>query len=689
MRCSTSSRTGCPTGTSHPRKSTTGGSSTSINLPPLRVEDPVVFDEMHKFILELLARGAPTGLRIDHVDGLFSPGDYLRRLQARAAESFGAAADASGRVVYLVVEKILGPDEQLPADWPVHGTTGYEFASVVNNLFVDGRHERAMDDIYQSVPSRTAFAAVVRRSRVPEPQTGRPRDDVGRHQLARPPAESVIGAEPALPRLHALQPDRGHQGTDCLLPRLPDLHHRRGRPQRHTTAGYITRAVRCSQPARVRPDLAGLRLHPARPAQADAGRQFQEEREERARFIGKFQQITSPVAAKGIEDTAFYVYNRLVSLNEVGGNPTRFGLTADRRARLDVRTAAAVALRRCRPRRRTTPSAARTCARASTSCRNCPRRGRTPSPGGARSTAAIRADIDGVDAPDANDEYLLYQTLVGAWPFTVGRPGRASPSASSNYMVKAMREAKRHTSWINPDEPYEAAVLRFVDDILDRAPRRSCRRSCRFRPASPSSASTTASPSCSSRSPRPASPTSTRARSCGTSRWSIRTIAGRSTTPVRQRVLQDTRDVPPALLLEQRADGRLKMSVMIRALHERATLRRHLRARRSTCRSAVEGDRRDHLFAFARRHRGSTAITCVPRLVAGLLGDRPTPPIGADVWGDTRIMLPSRTTAPQPPAFRDAITGARVEPRADRRAMWLDASAVFGQLPVALLVPVD
>ena len=117
-------------------------------LAALRVEDLAVFDEVHKFIFELLARRAPTGLRIDHVDGLFAPADYLRRLQRRAAELLSGDVDPRERAVYLVVEKILGSDEQLPADWPVHGTTGYEFAFVVNNLFVDGRHERDMDEIY-------------------------------------------------------------------------------------------------------------------------------------------------------------------------------------------------------------------------------------------------------------------------------------------------------------------------------------------------------------------------------------------------------------------------------------------------------------------------------------------------------------------------------------------------------------
>ena len=192
----------------------------------------------------------------------------------------------------------------------------------------------------------------------------------------------------------------------------------------------------------------------------------QEEREERERFIGKFQQITSPVAAKGIEDTAFYVYNRLVSLNEVGGNPTRFGLNPN-----------AVHAWMC-DRQRRWPAA------LSTTSTHDTKRGEDvrarlnvlselPEAWKAAVTRwralnrRFRADIDGVDAPDANDEYLLYQTLVGAWPFTADGQAGFSERLKS-YMVKAMREAKRRTSWITPDDRYEAAVLRFVDDILDR-----------------------------------------------------------------------------------------------------------------------------------------------------------------------------------------------------------------------------
>ena len=154
-------------------------------------------------------------------------------------------------------------------------------------------------------------------------------------------------------------------------------------------------------------------------------------------------------------------------------------------------------------------------------------------------------------------------------------------------------------------------------------------------------------------------------------------------------MLQDVADASPALLLDERADGRVKMFVMNRALGQRATLRDTF-DRGSYVPLWVDGSHRDHVFAFARRDGESTTITCVPRLVGGLIGDRPTPPVGPDVWGDSRIMLPSPGDRDlRPPAFRNAMTGAVLEPRVDGDAVWLDVAAVLADFPVALLVPAD
>jgi (1->4)-alpha-D-glucan 1-alpha-D-glucosylmutase len=647
-------------------------------LVALRVEDPVVFDEVHKFVLELLARGAPTGLRIDHVDGLFAPADYLRRLQARAAESVDAAGTPN-RAVYLVVEKILGPDEQLPSDWPVHGTTGYELGAVVNNLFVDGHHERAMDEIYsrflRAPRSRLSFEDIAYHSRkqIVHATMSGDINSIG-HQLNRLSERNrhyrdftLYSLIAAIKELIACFPVYRTYITAEGDPNPHDHRHiaRAVRSANQRASGSTSRVFDFIQRVLLKQTLA------ASP----------EECEERARFIGKFQQITSPVAAKGIEDTAFYLYNRLVSLNEVGGDPTRFGLTAT-----------AVHAWMCE-RQRQWPSAL-----SSTSTHDTKRgedvRARlsvlSEIPGAWKDAVTrwrtlnrrFRTVVEGVEAPAANDEYLLYQTLVGAWPFT-SETQAAFPERLKQFMLKATREAKRHTSWINPNEPYEAAVLRFVDDILDR--RRPFLQA--FLPFQARVAELGIYNSLAQlliKITAPGVPDFYQ----GTEFWDLSLVDPDNRRPVdyalRQRVLQDTRNVPPARLLEQRIDGRLKMFVMIRALHQRASLG-GVFERGDYVPLSVEGERREHLFAFARRHQQVTAITCVPRLVAGMLGERSTPPVGAEVWGDTRVILPPDNG--RPPAFRDAITGARVEPRADG-ALWLDASAVFGQFPVALLVPI-
>jgi (1->4)-alpha-D-glucan 1-alpha-D-glucosylmutase len=647
-------------------------------LVALRVEDPAVFDEVHKFVLELLARGAPTGLRIDHVDGLFAPADYLRRLQACAAGTLDAAT-GSDRPVYLVVEKILGADEQLPADWPVYGTTGYEFGAVVNNLFVDGRHERAMDEIYsrfvRAPRSRLSFEDIAYHSRkqIVHATMSGDINSLG-HQLDRLSERNrhyrdftLYSLIAAIKELIACFPVYRTYITAEGDPNPDDYRHiaKAVRSANRRAPGASSRVFDFIQRVLLKQTLA-----------ADA-----EECEERARFIGKFQQITSPVAAKGIEDTAFYLYNRLVSLNDVGADPRRFGLDA-----------AAVHAWMCERQRRWPTALSATSTHDTKRGEDVRARLNVLSelPGAWKDAVTrwralnrrFRTDLEGIEAPDGNDEYLLYQTLVGAWPFTAGDRA-AFPDRLKQYMLKAIREAKRNTSWLNPHEPYEAAVMRFVDDILD--PRRPFLEA--FQPFQSRVAELGIYNSLAQsliKITAPGVPDFYQ----GTELWDLTLVDPDNRRPVdyalRQRVLQDIRDLSPALLLDQRADGRLKMFVMVQALRERRSLR-SVFDRGTYVPLSVEGERREHVFAFARQRQQVTAITCVPRLLAGLLGERSTPPVGAEAWGDTRVMLPPDNG--RPTAFRDAFTGALVEPRTDG-AVRLDASAVFGQFPVALLVPV-
>ena len=183
-------------------------------LAAVRMEDPDVFEEAHRLVFRLLQEGAIDGLRIDHVDGLYDPGDYLRRLQARARELGVGDGD---RPLFIVVEKILGPDEPLPDSWPVDGTTGYEFANAVNGLFVQQANARAFDEIVHAVHGRPLH---VRRRRVPEEEADHAGVDGGRDERARASPEPLLGAQPPLPRLHAEHPGARDSRDHRVLPRL-------------------------------------------------------------------------------------------------------------------------------------------------------------------------------------------------------------------------------------------------------------------------------------------------------------------------------------------------------------------------------------------------------------------------------------------------------------------------------------
>jgi len=648
-------------------------------LAALRVEDPAVFDEVHKFVLELLARGAPTGLRIDHVDGLFAPHDYLRRLQTQAAGLPGGTDDHPERAVYLVVEKILGPDEQLPSDWPVHGTTGYEFAAVVNNLFVDSRHERQMDEIYRRFlradrRRETAFddLSYQARKQVVHATMSGDINSLG-HQLNRLSERNRHYRDFTLYSLIAAIKE--------LIACFPVY-------RTYITAGEepsaqdrlsIARAVQCASrraPAssRVFDFIQRVLLK-----QTLAG--SPEEYDERARFIGKFQQITSPVAAKGIEDTAYYVFNRLVSLNEVGADPTRFGLEP-----------AAVHASMCE-RQRHWPSALSASSTHDTKrgedmrarlnvLSEIPTEWKTAVTRWRALNRRFRADVDGIEAPDANDEYLLYQTLVGAWPFTADAQ-RGFPERLRSYMLKAIREAKRHTSWINPNERYEAAALRFAADILE-SHRPFLQAFLPFQARVAELGIYNSLAQLLVKITAPGVPDFYQ----GTELWDLSLVDPDNRRSVdyelRRQVLAEVQDASPARLLEERADGRVKTFVMVRALRQRAAIR-EVYDHGAYLPMSVDGECRSHVFAFARRRQDSMAITCVPRLVAGLLGGRAVPPIGPEIWRDTRILLPHLNGSP---AFRDAITGAAIQTHTGGDGAWLDASAVFGTYPVALLVPV-
>ncbi|MDE3153555.1 MAG: malto-oligosyltrehalose synthase [Acidobacteriota bacterium] len=650
-------------------------------LASLRMEDPEVFDAVHRFVFSLIRRGAVTGLRVDHVDGLYDPGDYVRRLQDRArAEVEGADGD---RPLFVVVEKILSPGEELPADWPVYGTTGYEFAAVADGLFVDGRNERAFDDLYaQTVRTRPVFDELVYQCKklIMTMSMASDINAIG-HQLNRFSEKNrhyrdftLYSLTYAIREIIAAFPVYRTYVTGSEPARPRD------RAYLHRAVGLAKRRNPAMTPL-VFDFIADLLLREADYIPAD-------ERVEQRDFIRKFQQLSSPVTAKGIEDTALYVYHRLVSLNEVGADPREFG-----RSPRAVHTWLADRLQQW-------PHAL-----SATSTHDTKRgedvRARIDAlsevPGAWKAAVARwrtinrrhKVEVDGAPAPDRNDEYLLYQTLVGAWPFAGPEGDEAWErfrQRIDRYMLKAIKEAKVYTSWVNPNAGYEAAVSRFIAALLDRT--RDNPFLAAFAPFQTRIAEHGIYNSLAQVLLKIAAPGVPDFYQ-GAELWHLCLVDPDNREPVdyahRVRLLAGLRAPADRLALARelvaaRTDGRIKLYVIAQGL---ACRRAHAPIFQTGEYLPLEPDglRQQAVFGFVRRRDGRQIVTVLPRLVATLVPDASRPPVGADLWADTVLRLPPGTGGGR---FRNVFTDEVLDVPAGGDAV-LPVGAVLREFPVGLL----
>src|SRR5688572_23422604 len=418
-------------------------------LAAIRMEDPAVFELVHAFVFDLIRRGDLDGMRIDHVDGLFNPGDYLTRLREHAPTQ------------YVVVEKILTGDEELP-DWPVEGTTGYDFLVKVNGLFVDERNEKALNDVYERfVRLKVPYDEITYR---------------GKQLVLR---VSMAGELNVLGHRLNLFSERNRHYRDFTLNALTQAMreiiacfpvYRSYVNERDEVSAQDRRAIEHAvrdakhrnpnRPAAVYDFVSDLLLK-------RVGYTSDEARDEHMRFVGKFQQVTSPVTAKGIEDTALYLYNRLVSLNEVGSHPDAFGMAPDALhawfARRSGRWPHALSMTSTHDTKRSEDVRARLNVLS-----ELPGAWKQAASRWARLNRRGRSVVDAQSYPSRNEEYLLYQTLLGTWPL---EPMSSQQEADYRerivaYMLKAMREAKVFTSWLNPSVVHEEAMKRFIHAVL-------------------------------------------------------------------------------------------------------------------------------------------------------------------------------------------------------------------------------
>jgi len=643
------------------------------DLAAIRMELPEVFDAAHQLVVDLVRTGAVTGLRIDHPDGLYLPKEYLEALQRRCAKVLGIPLPKDGRAVYMIAEKILTGAEKLRPDWPLHGTTGYDFANQVAGVFVDASAEADMTRTFHRFIGHTMHFGhlVYAKKRL-----------VMRLALAN--EVEVLGN--MLDRLseknrwyrdftfEALA--RAVRETIACFP-VYRTYLAPGQPVSDEDRQVIERAIAAAKrrnPATEESIFNFLRdiLLFRFPENLDA-----QAREEHMHFVLKFQQFTGPIMAKGLEDTVFYIYNRLAALNEVGGEPQQFGLSVDafHERNLDRHRnwPATLLATSTHDTKRSEDVRARMVAISEIPelWRHSMQRWRT-------ANRRWKKMVNEAEAPDPDEEYLLYQTLLGTWPIAANGAPEQNVGAEyiqriQAYMTKALNEAKLNTSWIQPNEEWLAATRDFVAKVLDPTPKNKFLPA--FLPVAEETARLGAINSLAQTLLKLTSPGVPDIYQ-GNETWDFSLVDPDNRRPVdykrRAEMLSCLSTKSPEELLQSWPDGRIKMFLTQRALRFR---NEHVELFRSGNYLPLRatGSFVDCCLCFARRLDQRSIIVIVPRL-SSRIG---FPPIG-ERWRDTVVELPESLSLHR---GREIFTGRELSIQ-DRQIRLVDAMSI---LPFAII----
>jgi len=641
-------------------------------LAALRMEHAGTFADAHELVFDLIARGAVDGLRLDHVDGLFDPLGYCDLLRSRA--------ELRGEPLYLVIEKILAPHETLRPRWNVDGTTGYEFMNAITGIAVDARSEHALTRLYRRFTGDAApFEETAYEAKRFVLMTALAAE---RNVLALR-LDRIAQRDPRTRDFTLFELSRVLINTIAAFPVYRT--YVRGEevdPEDRRHIEWAIGRARARDLASEGSAYAFLRRVLLTETDDDALR------ERYVEFAMRFQQLTSPVAAKGVEDTAFYRSLRLAALNEVGGDPGRFGTPVAEFHRQNAARAAT------RPNAMVTTSTHDAKRGEDVRARlavisEMPEAWRRAVARWSRLNARHALKLDGGRSPSPLAEYLLYQTLVGAWPaeFLAEQPDpeALAPFAEriAAYLVKAGREAKQRTSWTNPNEPYERALERFVRRVLDPRSARAFLENLRefIRGLAPA-ALTNGLAQVVLRTTAPGVADTYQ----GSELWELSLVDPDNRRPVdfaaRAAMLAGfdaalaagvPRERLAAELLAEWPDGRIKFYVLATLLRHRAHAQWP-----SAAYAALDasGQHAAHVVAYGR----GDAIVVTARLPHTLAGE--ASPLGA-IWGTTMLGLPPGGSE----RYRDVLSGR--ETAAERRegAPVLPLAGVLGVLPVAVLEP--
>lgn len=649
----------------------------SVNdLIGLRVEHPCVFEASHSLLFNLIREGKVSGVRVDHIDGLYDPLGYLQRLQSYLAH--GEKGPADRETLYVVVEKILAADESLPPDWPVSGTTGYDFLNRLNGLFIDARGFQAVHQVY----NRFVKPGLAREELI--------------YQKKKLIMESLFQGElETLGYILSLLAEQDRRARDvprkelqkiigeviALLPVYRTyIRSFAVSPGDRATLEQVFEAVRAQHPSFDPTAMDFVR----RVLSLDFPFSLAEEhREDWLRFVMRWQQFTGPIMAKGLEDTALYVYNPLISLNEVG---TDFLVVAPE----DFH-------RFNRRRQENWPSTLNATSTHDTNrsedvrmrinvLSEVPQEWEAALKRWSAWNQSKKRLVNGLAVPDPNEEYFFYQTLIGAWPLFKDEMPEFKARFQA-YTVKAAREAKVHTRWIAPKHEHENALTAFTEAILDESgPNEFLADFQKFQARLASYGALNSLSQVLLKIASPGVPDFYQ----GTELWDFSLVDPDNRRPVdfpqRTQLLNQVKlkakEDPGSLiqeLLRNWQDGAIKLYITYKALNFRKT-HRDLFLLGDYISLTTMGPQSRQVVAFARRQENSWVVVAAARLFTKIF---PAADISLHpgVWQESFLSLPDDA----PKELVNIFTGETIKSLPHGQSKSLDLANLFQNLPVALL----
>lgn len=628
-------------------------------LISLKIEEPKVFHYTHALINQYVNEGKFTGLRIDHIDGLYNPTEYLERLREKMGD------------IYITVEKILELEEELPRFWPIQGSSGYDFLNYVNGLFCQLDNATAFTELYHQLTHQyKSYEELVfdKKGLIIEKNLAGDVDNLAQ-RLKRISAQTRLGGDFT---------QYGLKEALAVILALFPVYRTYGDTEIRESDRTLIQTTIAQSKDRI--PLLARELDYIESVLLGQGEEHltEEQKLQRQEFRLRMQQLTGPLMAKGVEDTLFYVYNRLISLNEVGGHPGHFGTSLEEFHRFNQ-------YRQSEWVHAMSATATHDTKRGEDVRARINVLSEMPEVWGeqvllwSQLNQQYKQRQHGRIVPSANDEYFLYQTLVGAYPFETADL-EDFLSRVKEYVVKAVREAKVHTAWLRPDNAYEEGYTDFVSALLNPDDNPFLEKFVPFQQQVAEYGILNSLSQTLLKYTAPGVPDLYQ----GTELWDLSLVDPDNRRPVdyqqRQAFLAEIQNrvsTDMLALIEdlwtQRTSGQIKLFLVVQLLQARQT-HRELFQSGDYLPLEITGERSQHLVAFARSHGSTVAIALAPRFLTNLVQPGECP-LGEAVWGDAQIKLPEG----MPTVWQQAVTQQSLE--GDLRV-----ASALQHFPVALLI---